>query len=470
MRPTGDVSEHERVGFSFVPRNENQSPRYAMSMRTLKPDGRNAASRGRILLVSMMFPPTNFIRTRRSGAFAKYLSRMGWDVTVLTTSLDDAESGTLMSPEEYALVADISEDRVLRGPPVPPRRVHIPGEGCWLNPGSRADWVHRRQMRCFHEHRPEIDVIWATYECAGSLWSARAISRDLSIPWIADFRDLPYMFTHVPKLLRWVGMKRVTRICQSAAAWVPVTAPMADVLRPYYRGPIQVITNGYDPDLYPFGRFGPSRSRFRIVYTGTVYRGRTPNDVIRAVQELIATGELRGEKVSIDFYGSGDSWLSEEYRPLLGDVIGIHPFTSAIETARIQMEATILLSLATRGIAGVVSGKLPEYLGAGRPIVSYPNDVSGMDPVLRATGAGLSCGSVAELKAVLLAWYREWQATGDIHLKRNRTQVESWSRRRKAEELSRLCRRVLARSLRGTKQPSRPRTTTRKRFAENPHG
>jgi glycosyltransferase involved in cell wall biosynthesis len=109
-----------------------------------------------------------------------------------------------------------------------------------------------------------------------------------------------------------------------------------------------------------------------------------------------------------------------------------------------QRQATVLLVLGMPGARGVLTTKLFEYMAAGRPVLAYPKDPECMDRVLEATGVGVSCDSVDELKAVLLRWHREWKATGDVRMNRNRDEIMKYSRKEQAKALAAVLDRVVA--------------------------
>ena len=58
----------------------------------------------RLLLIAPAFPPVNRQSSRRAAAMAKYLSRLGWHVTVLTSQ--PADYSSLMSPDEAKAVLE----------------------------------------------------------------------------------------------------------------------------------------------------------------------------------------------------------------------------------------------------------------------------------------------------------------------------------------------------------------------------
>ena len=111
------------------------------------------------------------------------------------------------------------------------------------------------------------------------------------------------------------------------------------------------------------------------MYTGTIYKNyRDPSPLFLALQKLGS----QAEKIRVLFYGPGLDFVNE-----LAKQFGVHPFVevhesvSHDESLRIQAQADVLLLLQWTDSRekGIYTGKLFEYIGACRPILSVgPTD------------------------------------------------------------------------------------------------
>ena len=101
-----------------------------------------------------------------------------------------------------------------------------------------------------------------------------------------------------------------------------------------------------------------------------------------------------------------------------------------------QQNSTVLLLFTHPHEKGVLTGKVFDYLGAGRPILAVPDDHGDVTALLRRTGAGVTASTVEEITQVLATWYNQWKAGGHIELTRNPDEIQRYSRRNQARRLA----------------------------------
>lgn len=379
----------------------------------------------RILLVSYDFPPFNCIGAVRVGKTAKYLHLLGHDVRVVCA--DD-------QPLPKTLPVEIPESQIVRTPWINvnalpelllggrervAREGYVPrgsGRTIWgrlrriykavLNfPDGRVGWgiyAYRAAGRMIQGWRP--DVIYASAMPFTSHLVAARLSARYRIPWVAEFRDL---WTDHPSYS--YGLFRRTldehlerRTLSGAAAMVTVSEPLATTLRRKYNKPTAVITNGYDPSDYPEPKQLSSASdTLRIVYTGTVYEGRQdPSPLFRAINRLGALGR----RVRVEFYGR----YVESVRALatklnVQDQVQTFPAIPYKESLAKQVNADLLLLLLWNDESqpGVYTGKLFEYIGAGRPILAIGPLRNVAAELIREKSLGIVTNDEAELTSFL---------------------------------------------------------------------
>ena len=115
-----------------------------------------------------------------------------------------------------------------------------------------------------------------------------------------------------------------------------------------------------------------------------------------------------------------------------------------MEVLQRQRIAAALLVLHLPEAAGVLAGKLYEYLAAGRPILSFPRVTDdGIDRVLTATRMGISCDNGEQLQRIILQWYREWEQRGDITFAPNAAQINRYNRKDQVQQLARILHEVV---------------------------
>jgi len=316
----------------------------------------------------------------------------------------------------------------------------------WVLPGSSNSHAAHLVLGQTAGMRFDPDVIWATAPGYSVFLIASSLSLRLGVPWVADFRDLADQYVVYPWWVRRVMAWRERQFCRSAAH-ITTTAPNFQILRRRHGVPVTFIPNAYDPDELCESPKEPARDKFRLVYTGSVQGRQDPWPFIQAVHELIEAHRIPADRILMEFHGFLGRRARRSCRPGIRPPavdIRIGAWLPRQDTLRLQREATVLLLLGVPGApCAVLPGKLFEYMAAGRPVLAFPTDGAGITPILQATGIGRSCDTVEELKATLLQWYREWEATGDIHRDRNPEAIQQYSRKEQAGQLAAVLDRVV---------------------------
>jgi len=215
------------------------------------------------------------------------------------------------------------------------------------------------------------DIIFASAMPYTSLLVANRLSKEFQIPWVAEFRDLwvDNHYREYGSLRNWIDEKIEKSTLRKASALVTVSEPAAEVLRSKYPKPCVVIPNGFDPDDYDSKAQPSNAGSLKIVYTGSLYRGkRDPSNLFKAIDLL---GEIK-DNVNIHFYGPNLGLVEDLAKKYGCEVnVQVHNPIPYLESLRAQQQADILLLLLWDNPEekGVFTGKVFEYLGARRPIL-----------------------------------------------------------------------------------------------------
>jgi glycosyltransferase involved in cell wall biosynthesis len=344
------------------------------------------SERRSILLVAYFYPPCRDTGVLRPAAMAKYLRRVGHQVTVLTTSaygaLDsDGAEGVVRTADVQRWRARLrGADRIdavydadtYGGKPHPLAKVVVP-EPLAL---AWAPFARSRALRLHRERRFDAVITTSPPE------SAHAIGMSLhrrGVPWVADVRDAwtfeplrPRFPTAAQRRLderlerRWLG---------AADAVVCVSEPAAEDLRQRSIAEPLLVPNGWDPELAPAagkptGLLDPER--VSLVYTGRFGSyGRDPGRLVDALERLARDDPAAAERLELVVAGP----LTEEEVGLFRRDVGPARIVVAgtLERERalaLQREADALLLIAQPTRSQLLNIKLFEYLASGRPILA----------------------------------------------------------------------------------------------------
>ncbi len=342
---------------------------------------------------------------------AKYLRRLGYRVTVLTTAsfgrlADDDEQDVVRTFDLQLLqaglrgkreVKPIHETATYSNRPHPISYVVVP-EALALawTPFAVAGAIRLQRSHGF-------DCVITTSPPESAHLAGYALQR-MGVPWIADFRD-GWVFESIrppfPTRLQDKLDRRLERaLTRRADAVTCVAQPLVDYFRALGAN-ATLIPNGWDPEQIDGHRSASDGThdlldpeRVSLVHTGRLeVAGKDASPLVRAVQSLASDDPATAARLELVFTGS----FTEREREVLGAdvsparivVAGNLPHDDAL-ALQCAADGLLLITLATR--THEITGKLFEYFGAGRPILAV-GEGNEAARLVRETGAGLTVPS-----------------------------------------------------------------------------
>jgi glycosyltransferase involved in cell wall biosynthesis len=345
------------------------------------------------------------VAARRVAGFTKYLSRLDHRVTLLTSSVsgEGAVEGAhrvvrtndlLLTPLNWRrrhFQAFSGEARGGYARPSSLERVVVPD----LALASWMPFALPRALGLARESRFDCVITSSPPHSGHAIGLAL---RRRGVAWIADFRD---GWTFEPQQGSWpLGLQARADgalerlVARKADALVAVTSPIADDLRRRYAARVELITNGYDPEESPGvgedGLLDPRRHS--LVHTGRMAAARSsPEPLLDGLRQLKAETPAAAERLELVLAGP----LSAEEQELAAapDLQGLVRPLGQLPRSRalaLQRAADSLL-VVTEGSRrrSVATGKLFEYLAAGRPVLVLGEETEAARIVADA-GAGFA--------------------------------------------------------------------------------
>jgi glycosyltransferase involved in cell wall biosynthesis len=292
-----------------------------------------------------------------------------------------------------------------------------------------------------------IDVVLTTSPPGSVHLVGAAVQRLTDARWIADLRDPLVANQHrrddtAAARTRQAANEQVARlVARQADAISCVSETIAAEMRGLEpRGQVRVIGNGCDFDDFA-GLEYTAGPRFRITHTGSFFGKRDPRPFLQAFRDADLDAVVRFVG---DFRSTDREWAEQLG---LGDRLELVDYLPRAESLRMQRDSEALLLLVPeaggRG-KGVLSGKVYEYLAAGRPILAVvPPDGAAAD-LVRETGAGVVAApdDVAGIRDALLELHRQYANGGLAAVELEAGDEERLSRRARVEEMAALVREV----------------------------
>jgi len=407
--------------------------------------GRNA----RVLMISHAFPPAGGVGVQRSAKFAKYLPDFGWQPVVWS-------AGRIRNlPHDPTQLTDLGPDLIhypsgaIEDPPKNSRLTETFAQsnlGDWwcyravpgikwrlrrgldvmtsrLAPDDRVGWALQSVRPLLTIVRNErIDVIYSTYSPASNHLLAGWLKRLTGLPWVSDYRDLwtdDYCYPSHGPIRRWADRKMQQRMLEQADVVVAVNREQADVLAshvPSQSEKFLAVPNGVD--LEDFDRVDPLEARqrlhgpddrFVLTFSGQFTSRRVSDALFDGLGRFAEWVQQRGGLFELRVVGVISQEMRDRFRaagvPLA--TTGFLPHGQAIEHM-VSADALLLLTPSGHNAATLTTGKVYEYLAAGRPILL----VGPRDSVARQLLDRFSVGFCAtpESDQVLAALEKLWEA------------------------------------------------------------
>lgn len=373
-----------------------------------------AARRPKLLFLAYYFPPLNSSACVRTWNIAKYLSRLGWDVTVV--SPHPQQWRKVNNPKQVEL--DLDREGI--------RRLSTGHRWRWLSPWDLKCWntnvgwiiggifrnVARRlgintligwgtevKKACAGLTPGDVDVILASGPPFIGFKLAKELSDRLGCPYVLDYRDAWQDGNGAGRGGRESGSGEQERIVASSSA-VTVVSPSLLNGRFDLGAKLRVVTNGFDPEelgsirAHDFGHFA-------IVYTGNFY---PPQRVITPVMEalhLLRSSEKEPQAPWMFHYFGvhGDHIRKEAETFGLMDRVVLHgkvsrdEALSAVKGAGISVVVSSVLEEKAEKDGGIVTGKLFESLGLGSPVLFIGPSGADVEAIIGVTGLARRCSA-----------------------------------------------------------------------------
>lgn len=354
----------------------------------------------RIVFIVHYFPPINSSGAKRVEALSRLMAAAGHEVGVIATrkSSADGEFTESFPPgisvceldglgrARASASSDGSYEPMYTSSPSWKRRLkdlvmaaggQLPDPRLPFAVGFAMPWLARQARRMLGS----ADVVVATTPPWPPLLAGLICARRFGMPCILDYRDQLSECHEMPGNRVAKALEKVLdrRLARAADHLVAISPPMAT----YYRAmtpDVSCIENGFDADLLAAARARArptSGAGVTIRHMGLVSPGRVPHNFLQALVDYRARQPERCRRIRVEFYGGGalvGEVLASRY-PSIRDNFRFHPAVPYARSLELIVEADYLLfsetsSRETLSAQGILTTKLFEYIGSGRPVLA----------------------------------------------------------------------------------------------------
>lgn len=376
--------------------------------------------RKKLLIITYYWPPAGGGGVQRWVKFTKYLREFGWEPIIYTVS--NGEYPVIDKSLEKEIPSDI---KVIKTPIWEPysfykkftgrkkgervysgfinenkkesftQKVSVFIRGNFFIPDARKFWITPSIKYLRHylkENR--VDAMISTGPPHTTHLIAMGVKEKLNIPWVADFRD-PWTnidFYDQLRLSNWADKKHrrlEKEVLRKADKVITVSWSWAkDFKQISGRSDIEVITNGFDPADFK-GINLPISDKFSICHIGSMNKDRNPKVLWKVLQKLVGSIPEFAQKLEILLIGQVDFAITKsiEEHDLTAYLKKVDFIPHKEVIPYLKKSPVLLLPINdTPNSAGVLPGKLYEYLGAQRPIICIGPSESDSAKIMKETG------------------------------------------------------------------------------------
>jgi glycosyltransferase involved in cell wall biosynthesis len=360
----------------------------------------------RLLFLAHPFPPAHSIGAVRTRNIAKHLSRLGWEITVVTPdpnswarldrgfpsennhglqdvrSIYTGHSWRCLNPTALRCWNDGLGKLCGGAARIVARRLRIDSGIGWIKPATKA---------CSLLAPNDFDLILATGRPFAAFDLAGRLAKKFGRPYVLDYRD-PWT---CPSPSQWPDRiaRREEMLLKGAAAVITVSPIWANAMRDRFQleNKIHVITNGYDPE--ETSRVAPHQfDHFAIVYAGRFY---PPRRVVTPLMAALRTLKSHNTKWYFHYYGGHASHVAEEAAKYgLSDRIVQHGTVprqeclSAIRGASVSLVLNPVNPEPNPRDVGWIPAKLFELVGLRAPLLFIGATEGDAAKIVKQTGEG----------------------------------------------------------------------------------
>lgn len=226
------------------------------------------------------------------------------------------------------------------------------------------------------------------------LWNNNLLKTDYRPSFRAKMQDVFFNYYHH----RWIPR---------ASLVTAVAEPFREILYKFTDSPIKIIYNGFEHDL--FNQFKKvSAPYFRFTVVGILYSAQDLKILIQGLNYFLI-GKTP-DMVKLSFIGIDTIPETAQYirNNIPEQYIYCTPRVSKEEAVQYTRNADVLFYAGWKGMKGIMSTKIFDYIASGNRILLAPGDNDVIEKLLIETGTGKVANSTDEFVGILEEWYQLW--------------------------------------------------------------
>lgn len=422
----------------------------------------------KILIISYFFPPSNITGGYRVFSWAKYLNQFNIYPIIITRRWDDkSEKGTIHKKfktyEVYLLPYKINlRDKIAQ------------------NSNSKFTKTFGKFLTLFEiffqnftikvipyknlfyksfsilEKNPDIKLIITSAKPFILFKFGHDLQKKFNIPWIADYRDdwstsqwynlkgNKDLYTK-NNILKAIESNREKKWLSKATCFTTISKHYTKIIGEFINKPGYTVMNGYDEDEFKQYSNENPYEEFTITYNGSLYFSQEIEPFIEGLKEVINYFQKK-ITVRIYFPGLADKNQKKRIKKILNGFEKNYLITNRMSKQniiKIQKKSHLLLMISHKGIKGVTSSKIFEYIGINKPIILFPSDNDILDHIVKSTNSGYVWNNFEETTRGLKKIINEYLKNNKTLLLKDNKERGFYSRKTQTKELANVINKII---------------------------
>ncbi len=423
----------------------------------------------KVLIITYYWPPTGGAGVQRWLKFSKYFRKYGWEPVIYTPSNPDfpINDDTLLKDIPVNLTVlktSITEPYDIYRKIMRKKKTDAVNQGflseekentllqsamIWVRgnffiPDARKFWI-KPSISYLSDYiaKHKIDAVISTGPPHSMHLIAMGLKQKFNMPWIADFRD-PWTqidFYSQLKLSSYADNKHKkleNQVLTKADKVVTISPSCGIDLEKLGNRKVEVITNGFDTDDFAFHHDLKILDGFMLHHVGALNKDRNPYMLWKVLGDVCRENQEFKKDLIIKFTGKTDAIAFESLKQhSIFENAQKTDYLPHSEVVKLMAQSPVLLLALnnTPNNAGVLSGKLFEYLAARRPIfgIGLPN--ADAAAILKETQAGtmVDFDDYEGMKRQIMELYKKYKSN-NLTIQSN--SIDKYSRENCAKEFA----------------------------------
>lgn len=289
--------------------------------------------------------------------------------------------------------------------------------GNFFIPDARKYWVKPSvKFLSAYLKAHKIDTIITTGPPHSLHLIGLQLKEKVGVKWIADFRDPWTQIGYHNKLKLTKSSQKKhedleKEVLQKADKIITTSFTTQKEFQDKTGTSVEVITNGYDVEQVE--RL-PMDKEFSLSHIGSLLSGRNPENLWKALAELIAEDIEFASDFKLKLIGAVGAPVLESIQQWnLEKSLILEKYVSHSKALQLQRSSQLLLliEIDTEQTKGIIPGKLFEYLVSDRPILAVGPKDADLEKIINATNTGsfFLYSQKEEIKAFLKEKYERFK-------------------------------------------------------------